>query len=188
LRITPSTNMSFEVDVTEDRPRCGVQSDWRQALIGVSRNEYDVWVHFPLHKLSVSSRRKTENEESLYVLEVRYDSRVQVRIHQSSTYNLNSSKVGKHIRGLASMVRFAPFLFVTAPAVVAFQAPRNNARASFRPIQAATIGTESFTPTTSKPPSDAGSMIDLTGVSFSVSFSNILLYCTLPTVHTSSCI
>jgi hypothetical protein len=71
------------------------------------------------------------------------------------------------------MVRFAPFLLVAAPAVTAFQTPRINARASFRPVQAATIGTESFASTASKQPTDAGSMIDLTGVSFSVSFNNI---------------
>ena len=40
------TNLSFEVDVIEDRARRRVQSDWRQVLIGFARNEHDVWYNF----------------------------------------------------------------------------------------------------------------------------------------------
>lgn len=67
------------------------------------------------------------------------------------------------------MVRFNPLLcLVAAPsAVVAFQAPLNKARV-YRPNEAVAIGTESFTQTPEKASNDAGSMIDLTGVVFSV--------------------
>jgi hypothetical protein len=67
------------------------------------------------------------------------------------------------------MVRFNPLLcLLAAPsAVVAFQAPSNKARV-YRPNEAVAIGTESFTQTPEKSSNDAGSMIDLTGVAFSV--------------------
>ena len=67
------------------------------------------------------------------------------------------------------MVRFNPLVcLVAAPsAIVAFQAPLNKARV-YRPNEAVAIGTESFTQTPEKSSNEAGAMIDLTGVVFSV--------------------
>lgn len=70
------------------------------------------------------------------------------------------------------MVRFAPLLLVAAPAV-AFQVPQNRAR-TFSPKEAVAFGSDTFAaPGTDE---DSGAMIDLTGVSFSVSCSFVVIY------------
>ena len=66
------------------------------------------------------------------------------------------------------MVRLNALLLVAAPSVAAaFQAPLNKARA-YRPNEAVAIGTDSFIPAPPKSADDAGAMIDLSGVVFSV--------------------